>query len=70
MTHTPCANAPSEISRSTRSSPAIYNEGGLRGARVVGSGAFRDEDDDGVAERRWIWLIDEATLRERKVKSR
>ena len=70
MIHTPCVSASSTISCSTRFLPVISNEGGLRGARVVGSGAFRDEDDDGVAERKWIWLINWAALCERKVESR
>ena len=34
-----------------RSSPAISNDGGSRGAVVVGFGAFRVVDDGGVAER-------------------
>ena len=32
--------------------------------RVVGFGAFRVEYDDGVAERRWIWMSCEAVPRE------
>ena len=37
---------------------------------VVGSGPFRVEDDNGVADGRQIWLTDEAALRERKMRSR
>ena len=70
MIHMPRASPLSTISHNVRSSPAISIEASLRGARVVGSSVFKREDDDGVAERSWVWLIEKAALRERKVKER
>jgi hypothetical protein len=37
-----------------RSSPSISNASGSGGARVVGFGTFRLEDDSIVVERRWM----------------
>ena len=58
--HTPCASTSPTMSCNTRSSPAISNDGGSRGAGVDGFGAFRVTADDCAEERRWRWTIGEA----------
>ena len=58
--HTRCASTSSTISCYTRSSLAISNDGGSRGAWVAGFGAFRITADDCAGERRWMWMIGEA----------
>ena len=58
--HTPCASTSSTISCNTRSSPAISNDGGSRGAGVDVFGAFRVTADECAGERRWMWMISEA----------
>ena len=58
VTHTPYTGTLSTMSCSRRSSPAMSNSSAERGAGVTGFNAFAEPDD--IAERRWIWMIDEA----------
>ena len=58
--HTPYASASSTISCSRRSSPAMSKERAWRDAGVAGLTGFVDVDEDGVAERSWMWMIGEA----------
>jgi hypothetical protein len=60
--HTPGASTSSTISSRMRSSPAISNDSGSRGAGVVVFWAFSVADDD---LRRWIWKIGEAACESR-----
>ena len=58
--HMPCPSAPSTMSHSRRSSPTISNDITCRGAGGQGVQRFAVADDDGIAERRWTRIIDEA----------
>ena len=60
--HTPCVSTSSTMSYKRRSSPEISNDGASREAAGAGFGAFgAATDSDGVAVRRWMWMIGEAT---------
>ena len=55
-----CLSASSTMSCSRCPSPTVSNDSACRGARVEGFGTFAVPDDDGVAERRWMWMTSEA----------